>query len=220
MNTIGLQFRAEDSNPGRICLGYDGLVFDLIKMNILKRFDATNVVPKSELNIELYKEIIAQDAKLIAFVANDTVDWHNKKVHLKILRLGLGFFAGRFRNQMDAVFLSAVVDGLETFLEKNPRQNIAIIEFPFCLPTRNELTRVQSLSELYQVEFKFTQDDVLKFTAPSVDEYMLVVTNCGDNHVVLGNEMNYGSVDGMMGENIKSKKQIFIPYHSFLKRYF
>ena len=210
MNTIGLQFQIEDSNTGRVCLGYDGLVFDLVKKNIM----AGSEVPKVErgkLDSVVYKAIIANDAKLIAFAANDTVEWHHKKVHLKFLRLGLGFFAGKFGNQLKTLFLSAAIDGLELFLRKHPHQHIAIVEFPFCTPTKDEIQRVESISKLYGIEFKFTQDDVLKFTASSADDYMLVVTNCGDNHVVLGNEMNYGSVDGMIGENIKSKGNIFNP---------
>lgn len=212
INSIGLQFQVQDSNTGRICLGYDGLLFDLIRKNVLgHKYEeySQREHELGKLDLDLYRAIISKDIQLIAYAANDTHEWHHKKVHLKILRLGLGFFSGVFMLELEQVFMRGVIDGLDELLGKHDIKNIKVIEFPFGQETSDDRKRLKELSEKYGLEFKYTKDDVLK--GPSSPDLMLVVTNCGDNHVVLGNEMNYGSVDGMIGENIKSKGFIFNP---------
>ena len=211
LNTIGLQFTRENSNTGRICLGYHGMVTELIKQNVLtqEKLKSKPKVLEGQFDAILYQAIIAKDVELILFVANDTFVWHGKGIHLKILRLGLGAFAGNLLPKTDPIFLTSVINGLEQYFNRNDQgNNIKLIEFPFSQATAEETKRLESFSGITGVKFTFTKNDVLLTTDPDL---MLVVTNCGDNHVVLGNEMNYGSVDGMIGENIKSRGSIFNP---------
>jgi hypothetical protein len=52
-----------------------------------------------------------------------------------------------------------------------------------------------------------SRDDALKKTST----YVTATTNCADPHVVMGNEMDFGSVDAAIAENLLSKANIFSP---------
>lgn len=60
----------------------------------------------------------------------------------------------------------------------------------------------------YRVECKFSYEDALKKTH---HKYITATANCGYPHVVMGNEMEYSSVDAAISENLESKGHIFSP---------
>ena len=95
--------------------------------------------------------------------------------------------------------------GLEKLFGMGPNFNkIKSFEFPFLQPNDNIRQKCAQLG----AECRFSWNDCLEPTHPNL---MTATTNCGDPHAPTGNEMEYGSVDAAIAENVASKGNKFNP---------
>lgn len=177
-----------------------------------------------------YALFVRRDVVLYGLALQHMVVTHhpNDKIHFKFLKYGTGFFAWKFAKILDELILSAVLDGLDELLGKpNMLDIIRSIELPFfkCRPC--DSGRLKNFESKYGIEIFLSTKDALE---PSTTKGLIVsTTNCGDNHAVcgkqsfinrgvsycnlsiLGNEMNFSSVDAAIAENLESKGNIFSP---------
>lgn len=164
------------------------------------------------LDTKAYAAFVKQDVILYGLALQKMVSIHhpNDKIHFKFLKYGTGFFAWRFAKILDELILSAVLDGLEELLGRPGMTMIEKIELPFykCRPC--DAKRLKDFQLKFATEIIFSSNDALQ---ASFSEKGLIVstTNCGDNHAVCGNEMEFGSVDAAIAENLESKGNIFCP---------
>jgi len=159
-----------------------------------------------------------------------------RPINFKFLRYGLGYFAagnefapGKDNPQLTDQFIEASLNAIKALLEErknplSPLKRIQYIELPFCIDRieKNEKLRdlsieVQRLCKFHGVGFSAEEIDCLKPrdldpSNPQKGCYATAVTNCGDPHVWLGNEMSYGSVDAAIGENLADKGNSFSPH--------
>ncbi len=130
-------------------------------------------------------------------------------INFKFLKYGTGFFAGNFREDLSKHILTGVIDGLETLFREHSPKNIKALEFPFYTEDPMSHTRLETLKSKYGLAgIRFSHEDALKTTIPNL---VTGTTNCADPHAPFGNEMSWGSVDGAIGENLKTKGNIFCP---------
>ena len=158
-----------------------------------------------------YQAIVAADIRLYAQTVNEMAD---TSINLKFLRYGCGFFAGDVQQVVEANFLEGVRQGLQDFFNSGNHQNIQSIELPFT-PTEapgyglaTQKQKIIELCEAFGKTIRFTMNDAL---FPHPGGLMTATTNCADPHAPTGNEMQYGSVDAAIAENIEGKLDSFCP---------
>ncbi|XP_037044739.1 uncharacterized protein LOC119080465 [Bradysia coprophila] len=159
-----------------------------------------------------YASFVKHDVILYGLALQKMVSVHHPKdkIHFKFLKYGTGFFAWKFAQILDELILPAVLDGLEELLGKPEMSAIKKIELPFyeCRPC--DAKRLENFQSKFAIEVIFSANDALKQSF-SKEGLIVSTTNCGDSHAVCGNEMQFGSVDAAVAENLESKGNIFCP---------
>lgn len=167
-----------------------------------------------------FHAFVAQDFVLSAQALNTHAKAHNpnRNLSFKFLKYGAGFFAegldGKARTELDVHLSFAVYFGLQQLLAQpaDTYSHIKRIELPFFDDTDNPgvkvvLGLIALLCKEKGIEFASDKNDALAPTS----KHMTATTNCSDPHAPTGNEMNYGSVDAAIAENLKRKGNNFSP---------
>lgn len=167
-----------------------------------------------------YQAFVAQDFVLAAMAlntqANKTLPRDN--LNFKFLKYGAGFFAenlqGEAKRKLSEQLCLGVLKGLRQLLALPPasRNRIKRLELPFYEEDQNArvaqiLNDIRKLCQRNDIEFSCNDADALEQTSP----YTTATTNCSDPHAPMGNEMNYGSVDAAIAENLRLKGNNFNP---------
>lgn len=188
---------------------------------------------KVYFDVFAYRQFVANDVLLSGLALVDTVEKHSPgdRLNFKFLKYGSGFFAGDFGHVVNKHILSGVIDGLERlFRDDRVASVIKHLEFPFYHEDEDSIKRLKLLKKTFGVDYSFSHDDAVKATRAGL---ITATTNCADSMAVigkilltlqnpivrthfklwifLGNEMDYGSVDAAIGENLESKGNPFCP---------
>ncbi|MCS5709316.1 hypothetical protein CC99x_010405 [Candidatus Berkiella cookevillensis] len=168
-----------------------------------------------------FHAFVAQDFVLSAQALNRHAKAHNpqRSLNFKFLKYGAGFFAealkGKAREELDVHLTLGVLLGLRQLLlvqSPDTYSQIKRIELPFFNTANNPkiqriLDKIALLCKQKGIEFASDKNDALAPTST----HMTATTNCSDPHAPTGNEMNYGSVDAAIAENLKRKGNNFSP---------
>ncbi len=167
-----------------------------------------------------FQAFVAQDFLLSAESLNIMAQKskNNDLLNFKFLKYGTGFFAdqldGCAKNSLDLHLALGVLKGIESLFSQEPStySQIKSIELPFFTTSKRAdimrvLRDINVLCRKNNVQFASNNQDCLEQTS----EYMTATTNCADPHAPTGNEMNYGSVDAAIAENLKRKGNNFSP---------
>lgn len=170
---------------------------------------------------EAFQAFVMQDFILAATALNVQAKSANPKdrLNFKFLKYGAGFFAagldGEAKDKLSENLTLGVLKGIEQLfnLPSDLRSQIKRIELPFYNDQKNQkvaqiLNDIKNLCKKNKIEFSSTMVDALAQTS---QQYKTATTNCSDPHVSTGNEMNYGSVDAAIAENLKRKGNNFSP---------
>ncbi|MBS0290323.1 MAG: hypothetical protein JSS07_09875 [Proteobacteria bacterium] len=168
-----------------------------------------------------YQAFIMQDFILAATTLNAQAKSAAPQAELnfKFLKYGAGFFLngleGEAKNKLSENLAIGVLKGIQQLLKLSPesRSQIKRIELPYYRETNNQrldeiLKEIETLCTKNGLEFASTKDDMLAQTSK---KYKTATTNCSDPHAPFGNEMNYGSVDAAIAENLARKGNNFNP---------
>jgi hypothetical protein len=168
-----------------------------------------------------FQAFVMQDFILAATALNSQANVANPKdeLNFKFLKYGAGFFAegldGEAKDKLSENLALGVLKGIEQLFNLSPdlHSQIKRIELPYYKDQKNEkvdqiLNDIKNLCERNKIEFASTMEDALSQTS---QKYKTATTNCSDPHAPTGNEMNYGSVDAAIAENLKSKGNNFSP---------
>lgn len=201
-------------------VGEDKPTYQQAKQDKTGRFIQGSFKGKSVLfDVKAYQAFVIQDFILAATAVNEQAKAHPAKdINFKFLKYGAGFFAdgldGKARKLLSENLTLAVLKGLEQLcnLPVSARSQIKRIELPFYAEKNNKkidniLAAIEKLCQKNHIEFSSAAADALKPTS----DYVTATTNCADPHAVTGNEMNYGSVDAAIAENLKRKGNNFSP---------
>lgn len=164
-----------------------------------------------------YQSFVAQDFLLAILAVNQQANQATPKdnIHFKFLKYGTTFFLtglGDFKLDEDPIkkvvsksLLLGIKQGLTEFfkLPQALRTQIKAIELPNFYD-ENDQESIRLLSEIHElclesdIAFLTTDDDPLK-PRPGL---VCATTNRADPNVMPGNEMQYGSTDGALAENV------------------
>lgn len=164
-----------------------------------------------------YHAFVAQDF-LLSAQALIAQAQEGESLNFKFLKYGAGFFAenleGEAKDKLSYHLAMGIMKGVQRLFDApaSKRQNIKRIELPFFNPEADKevaktLKQIKALCELNSIEFSSTNDDALAQTS----KYITATTNCSDPHAPTGNEMNFGSVDAAIAENLEKKGNNFSP---------
>ena len=124
-----------------------------------------------------------------------------KRGYFKMTAIGTGFFAnvaGSHSNIGD-LLMPLILQAVEDVLTARQYPHIGVLEFPdfsrerVFTPTKDNVNGVK----LIGAPFK----DVLDFSDEVKQQYVVGVLNPGDCFACVGNELEYGSVEAMLGNN-------------------
>lgn len=177
-----------------------------------------------------YTAMVAQDFLVAGLTLNAAAKNEVDNLNFKFLKYGAGFFAKGFNPPKDynpiahgfppnlnirecffeELIAQGIENGLRELLAKQAtlppnQQKIKRIELPFF---NKDYPGIKKLCNQYGIEYARTRDDALQ---KSPSGFITATTNTGDPHVLLGNEMSYGSVDAAIGENLQGKGHKFSP---------
>lgn len=203
-------------------VGEKKFTFSEAKQDNVGRFLKGKFKEKSVLfDTKAFHAFVMQDFILSATALNMQAKLANPKdfLNFKFLKYGAGFFAegleGEAKDKLSENLALGVLKGIEQLFNLSPDlySQIKRIELPFYNDQHNEKV-VQILKDIEhvcinnQIEFASTKDDALAQTS---QKYKTATTNCSDPHAPTGNEMNYGSVDAAIAENLERKGNNFSP---------
>ena len=128
-----------------------------------------------------------------------------KKGYFKMTAIGTGFFAdvGRTGTNIGDTLMPLILRAVEQALSAQSYTNIAAIEFPdfsgrgLFTPTQARIKNAKNDIELVKAPYR----DVLEFSKETRERYVCGVLNPGDCFACVGNELGYGSVEAMIGNN-------------------
>lgn len=141
----------------------------------------------------------------------------------RFLHYGAGYFAGK-NNQVKTLIEENVTKGVELAL-RCLRKNgcvlpmIKCLQLPYFRVQNNAV--IEATLDLIRSHCRALGiatlakgvSDKIDALAPVIESvwknFLLAITNAADPHAVLGNEMNYGSVDAMIAENLDDFGNIF-----------
>lgn len=168
-----------------------------------------------------YQAFVVQDFILSAIALNSQAKLATPRdeLNFKFLKYGTGFFSaglsGEAKDKLSENLTMGVLKGIQQLvnLPAEQRSQIKRIELPFYSDSHNKkitaiLKKISTLCDRNGIEFATTIEDAL---APTSQRYKTATTNCSDPHAPTGNEMNYGSVDASIAENLKRKGNNFNP---------
>ena len=165
-----------------------------------------------------YQAIVACDFVLGGIAQNDLAQ-DGVKTNYKFLHYGAGFFSNSNAPHgcnYQPLIWKHIVDGVKigmSALCSQPDHSAAIaqVEFPYYKEEHHHhrhFTVTKSSGE--EVNCRFTMKDALQ--PPTSLHLRNAATNCGDGcFAMMGNEMNYGSVDAAIAENLQNKGNQFNP---------
>lgn len=166
------------------------------------------------LDLVAYRKFVAQDVVLSGVGINKLAQQHKEKILFKFRSYGTGFFAGDLGGKIDSDKLKAqlkehiqeaVMQGLSVlFKDKDNSKWIHKIGLPF----GKDKKKPESLTVGWR-KIKILYDNNAPLDGARF--FKVATTNCADPHVVMGNEMNHGSTDASVAENIQSKGNKFSP---------
>ena len=211
---IALQFE-NDYNSGRlVVIGKDqpkGLLDEFIYEQVVGEKKPTfEEVAKDRTGRYHFQNDVYFDKKAyVKFVAQDVLttglaldQCANESVNFKFLKYGTGFYAGQFQRLLESLIGQGVAEGLTQLL---PRQHrIKSIELPFY----DMVPMINKICSDNNVPLKYGKDDALESTH---QRYATATTNCACSHASTGNAMGFGSVDGVIGRNLRGKANKFSP---------
>ncbi|ODN02207.1 hypothetical protein Ocin01_04457 [Orchesella cincta] len=160
------------------------------------------------IDSKAYRKFVALDVLLSGLALGEIASKNEEKLNFKFLKYGTGFFAWKFGTVLNNLILPGVIDGLEHLFMRNDEKvkaSIKNVELPFYKIDFKSMKRIKEFQAKYGVSIIATSNDALKQTCGLIT----ATTNCGDNHAVCGNEMEYGSVDAAIAENLASKGNKF-----------
>lgn len=203
-------------------VGEDKATFQQAKQDKTGRYLKGSFKNKAVLfDIKAFQRFVSQDFVLAGLALNKQAKLAQRpeKLNFKFLKYGAGFFAanleGIAKEKLNENLTLAVYEGIKQFfnLPLAMRSQIKRIELPFFRDADNPqidkiLNKIAKLCKENKIEFASTNDDAL---APTSTKFKTATTNCSDPHAPTGNEMNYGSVDAAIAENLKKKGNNFSP---------
>ena len=160
---------------------------------------------------EAYMKFVAEDVLLCGLAVNKLALRRDHQIHFKFLQYGTGHFAGKtgLKSVLIKYILPGVVKGLRNLFKHKPMA-IKSLEFPFYEQDDESIRKLEKLKLKYEIKYHFSRDDALKTTAPDPDS-IIATTNCANPHSPIGNAMSFGSIDGAIANNLRTKGNIFCP---------
>jgi hypothetical protein len=156
-----------------------------------------------------YKKFVAEDVILCGVALDRRANRWRDKVHFKFLKYGTGHFAGSLGWLLEKHILRGVVDGFEKLFKDHAPKSIKSLEFPFYEKDDESIARLDKLSDEFDIEYSFSQDDALKMTSPKIKR-VIATTNCANPHAPIGNAIG-SSIDGAICINLRTRGNIFCP---------
>lgn len=235
----GIQFQHPDNTGRHVLIPLKGslskgILDDLIFTNTVGEKKATTEQAKKDkeryipgtfhgqevlFDKQAYHAFIAKDFVLAALALQENAKINKQEINFKFLKYGAGFFAegleGVAKTQLVRNLAQGIEQGLKSLLKLSysERSQIKRIELPFFANPSNDvetvdaLARIEKLCKSRQIEFSAKAIDALE--AEKIQQYVTATTNCSDPHAPTGNEMNHGSVDAAIAENIEGKLNHF-----------
>ncbi|MBU0651226.1 DUF4804 domain-containing protein, partial [bacterium] len=126
----------------------------------------------------------------------------NKKGYFKTLGLGLGFFANIAGiNDIGECLAPVMVEAYNKVLNNYKFENIGQIDFSAFGHLETALNKYPLDNKINGIEITSGKKDIFDFDGINRDEYIVGALNPSDSNALVGNELNYQSVEAMMGEN-------------------
>lgn len=130
---------------------------------------------------------------------------NRKKGYFKKTAIGTGFFADVVRSGINIgdTLMPLILRAVEEPLSAHSYPNIAAIEFPdfsgrgLFTPAQSRIKNAKNDIEFVKAPYR----DVLDFDQETRERYVCGVLNPGDCFACVGNELGYGSVEAMIGNN-------------------
>lgn len=177
------------------------------------------------LDLNAYKKFVAKDFILAALtVAKQGKDVTPKDIWFNFLNYGTGFFVNsnnpELRTQLQINIYAGILEGLQELFKNNTLKeqltNIKVFNFPYFKEKQNKEVQqikkqINDLCNQNGKKASFEDCDALQPQPNGLfnDQYTLATTNCGDPHAMAGNEMNHGSVDAGIAENVAGNLNTF-----------
>lgn len=232
----GMQFQAS-YNTGRHCLVYEdstksppGALDKEIFQSVVgsKQNDYRDCTPPRYVDINVkfrdnsepspckfdtfaYQQFVKQDFILAARALKDQAK-NGEAIDFRFIKYGAGFFAEGLQTGNNEAFIERqIVAGIASALDELRNSNPEVFESikHITLPFYKTLTpeELKMLNDKAGVTVVAENIDALKPRAG----YVTGLTNGGDPHVSLGNEMHHASVDAAIAENLAGKGAKFSP---------
>ena len=124
-----------------------------------------------------------------------------RKGYMKVSAIGTGFFAdvANIYINIGNLLMPLLLKAVPKAILSHDYSNIGVLEFPdfsgdgLFTPTEPELKGIKLVAA--------PDRDVLEFTSDTREKYMLGLLNLGDCFSCVSNELEYSSVEAMIGNN-------------------